>query len=296
MPGQIFELQNSREFSSGPDGMEFTFRYLVTGTNDDAEIYNLAAAAAPATYRTVPRGQSKVSNAGHQTWRVEVPYNYKVKEQAAGEIGTPPPGSEDKLPQGAPASTPLGREYSFSTGGGTVRVYHAVAHISDHMRLQDAGGNTVNHKGAINVTKDGTEGVDIIAPNCEFTVSKRLQVLSWGYFKTLLGMTAKTNKRAIGPFKEEEVLLLGADGQYKEGDQAPWHLSCRFGFIETNAKQINIGDIQIQPGAKKGWHYLWVEFVDAWNVALEAVQRVPYAAHIERVYDMDDMEQLGMLT
>lgn len=302
MPGTAYELWNSRSFD---DAGNYTFRYLVTDTDNTDDVKLLVAAAAPATYKGTLRGSPSAQSIGFKKWHAEIKYSPLIRAAASNETGTDPgqqgeTGAGGNMPQGVSGATPLNLEYSFSTANGTKRIYAALEHVASHGRL-GAGGvgpeqPAPDHRGLINVTENGVEGVDIIAPGAQFTISKKLRLITWGYFKRLLATTARTNDKVWGPFAIDECLCMGATGRYTNSDdQFPWALDVAFGFEPTNEAAITIGDCIVPAGEKHGWYYMWTEFEPQDDEDNKFLVKRPLAVHIERVYDRANFDLMRLI-
>lgn len=182
--------------------------------------------------------------------------------------------------------------FQFETGGGTRHITHSLETI-DHYWIGAPGSTAPDHKGAIGVTKDGIDGVDIVDPIYQWSETHYLPaVLMTGAYKArLYGLTGKVNGKSFRGFSKGEVLFLGASGG-KRG-RGDWEITFRFA-ASPNLTDQQIGDITgIE---REGWQVLWVEFEDVEDAASKRMVRRPFAVHIEKVYEYGDFAGLGIGT
>lgn len=191
MPVEVFEKFDSRQVTTGSNpGVEL--RYGIRGTNDDAEAHAALLAAAPATYDPwgsgllfLPRDQVTVQPIGDLLWEGIV------------RFGTVPTTNESV--------------FSFDTGGGA-------QHITQSRATKGAyappGKTPPNFQGAIGVTADSVEGVDITVPVYQFaeTHYKPDSQITPTYKGSLFSLTGRVNSAAFKHFAAGEVLFLGAAG------------------------------------------------------------------------------------
>jgi hypothetical protein len=171
-------------------------------------------------------------------------------------------------------SPTTGWSFSGQTTGGSTKVTQGLA-------VTSYGTSPPNMQGAINVTANGVEGVDIVIPALEFSITKSQSAgtVSLAYVATLTNMTGTTNNASFNGFAAGELLFLGADfSQSSEGE-----CSVTYKFVASpNQTGLTVGSIS--GIAKKGHEYMWVlyeAFEDATN---KAVVRRPRAVYVHRVY------------
>lgn len=169
--------------------------------------------------------------------------------------------------------------FSFDTGGGT-------HHITQSQQTVVNLPATANHNGAIGVTNDSVEGVDIVVPAYRWSES---YVLPPAQVSPLLyrALTGCVNSSTFKGFAAGEVLFLGASGT-KRGD-GDWEIS--FGFLGSpNATGIpvpGLGSVD-----KLGHDYLWFRYAE--DVADNKLIKKPTEAHVERVYRYANLNLLGL--
>jgi hypothetical protein len=146
-------------------------------------------------------------------------------------------------------------------------------------------------KGAIGVTPDGVEGVDITVPVYQFSETHYLpdSLVTPTYKATLFALTGRVNDGTFKGFAAGECLFLGATGSKRgSGD---WEITYRFA-ASPNATNLTLGDIA---GInKKGFEYLWVRYEDVEDTAAKALVKRPTAVYVEKVYLDGDLDLLGI--
>jgi len=177
-------------------------------------------------------------------------------------------------------------EFSFDTTGGSAHITTSLGTTSyPSMASPD-------YKNSINVTNDGVEGVDILAPKFSFQLKLVLNyddATMLTYALTLAALTGTTNDDTFKGFAEGEVLFAGAVGSKRTGGN--WEVTYYF-EAEENITGLTIGDITgIE---KKGWEYLWVVFVKYEDTALHMIVERPNAVYVEQVYYASDFSVLGV--
>jgi hypothetical protein len=152
-------------------------------------------------------------------------------------------------------------------------------------------------QGAIGVSADGVEGIDITIPVYHFaeTHSKPNAQITGAYKGVLFNLTGKVNSDGFRGFAPGEVLFLGASGSKRGsgwgGAEADWEITYRFA-ASPNVTGLSIGPIN---GInKKGWEYLWVRYSDQEDTAAKALVKRPIAAYVERVYHEGNFGALGI--
>lgn len=265
----VTEKFESRRSAKG-DNPSAELVYTVRGTNDDLAARNAAEDESPDTYDGLPRQTVSVEPVGPEHWDATVRYGLSTGG------GFPQTGES---------------VFAFDTGGGTQHVTQSKQTISSHA----ASGTTApDFKGAIGVTADGVEGVDITVPVYQFSETHYLSAsqVTQGYKSTLFNLTGKVNNGSWKGFAPGEVLFLGASGSRRgTGADADWEITFRFA-ASPNASGLSVGPIG--GISKKGWEYLWVRYDDEVDAPAKAMVKRPVAAYVERVYDESSFAGLGI--
>ncbi len=268
MAVEVEEKFESRHGTTGQNP-SVELRYVIRGTNDDVEARNALVASSPAAYDPwgsglfyLPRESVTVESVGDLLWEGIVRYG--------------------SVPQTDESS------FAFDTGGGTQHVTQSLTTVA---RYAPSGKTAPNFKGAIGVTNDSVEGVDITVPVYQFAETHYLPdtTVTPTYKATLFTLTGKVNNATFKGFAAGECLFLGATGSKRgSGD---WEITFRFA-ASPNVTNLTIGDIT---GInKKGWEYLWVRYQDTEDATAKALVKRPIAAYVEQVYPYGDLSLLGI--
>jgi hypothetical protein len=308
MAGRIIELNGSGDFTGGPTSVNGKGLAVVIDAADQDEAYALADAFFPPVVGGIPRGSIAPTDQGGGVFFIDVQYKNAVPAANSPTAGNSPanarpPGS------GKNNTDPLTRDMTFSTGGATKK---RLLSINTRYSLSAVAGDVApDFGGLIGVTKDGkVEGCEVIAPMADFTITKRFQSLTIGWFRTMLDTVATTNDADWLGMHRGEVLFKGADGNYKDGDKAPWTVTGKFGYsknmtagdsagvdaaltIGRAGHEINVPDL-------RGWEYLWVSYITGTETitynggSLKVPVEYPRWAYVEQVYLEGTFTNLGL--
>jgi hypothetical protein len=259
----VSEKWDSREGTTG-DGASTDLRYIIRGTDDDTAARDALVANSPAFYNLLIRQSAHIARIGEDTWEGTVRY------------GTSSP------PQTGQSS------FSFDTGGGSQHITQGRGTVA---RYSAPGKTAPNFGGAIGVTQDNVEGVDIYVPVYNFSETHHIDPanVTGAYKSTLVFLTACVNNDGFKGFAPGEVLFLGASGTQR--GQEDWEITFKFA-ASPNATGLVIGEIT---GInKKGWEYLWVRYADAEDTTAKVLVKKPIAVYVEQVYPMAAFAGLGI--
>jgi hypothetical protein len=258
----IIERYDSREITVGPENPSVELRYMVTGTEDDAQVMATVEATIPAIYGGLVFQDYHISHQGGGVWEVSVRYGKREPKQTGQS------------------------SFSFDTGGGTTHITQSLGTVAAYA----APGRTApNFRGAIGVNNDSVEGTDITIPVYNFKETHYLPA-GWvtpAYKATLFYLTGKVNGGPFKGFAPGEVLFLGASGSQRGFED--WEITFNFA-ASPNVTGLTVG--QITGIVKKGWEYLWVRYEDA--VDADTLVKQPVAAYVEQVYPYGDFSLLGI--
>lgn len=257
-------VQEKIESRSGSDD-EVELIFVVEGTDDDAAARAALAAQAPTTHGSLVRQTPTIDPVGPNLWEGKAKY---VKP----EFQAPAAGTSS---------------FSFDTSGGTQHITQSRATIA---RYAPPGKTAPDFGGAIGVTHDNVEGVDITLPVFAFNVTRYIPnaQMTGTYIGNLYAATGRVNDAIFTvnvdgvtlTFQIGECLFLGASGG-RRGEE-DWELSFRFAG-SPNATSLTVGDITGID--KKGWEYMWVRYADTEDAAAKAIVKKPIAVYIEKVYE-----------
>lgn len=184
--------------------------------------------------------------------------------------------------------------YEFEIAGETVNRKFALAHVADFGKPGVPANKIANHRGAINVGKDGQpDGADVRVPiwNWSETFIFAPAAITAAFKQNLYAVcVAPVNNAAFRGFAAGEVLYLGTTGRYSRS-QGYWELTYRFA-ASPNVTNLTVDTIT--GVAKKGWEFGWVEFEpvkDGTNLVAR-----PEFVHVEKNYAESDFTLLGIGT
>jgi hypothetical protein len=267
LPIAVEEKFDSRTVSTGQNASA-ELRYNVRGTLDDAEARAALRDQTPAYFDLyndgvylLIRDSLTVQPVGNDLWEGIVRY-------AVG------PQTDDSV-------------FAFDTGGGTQHITQSLATA----RYAPAGKTAPDFQGAIGVTADSVEGVDITVPVYQFSETHYFanELITPAYKLALFALTGKVNNAAFRGLAAGECLFLGAAGSKRGfGD---WEITYRFAG-SPNVTGLVIGEIT--GIAKKGWEYLWVRYADAEDTAAKALIKKPIAVYVEQVYPLAAFSALNI--
>lgn len=233
--------------------------YDIVGTDDEDDVSTLILATAPATYQGLELESVEAEPQGGGAWKGYARY-VRINDE----------------------------EYTFSTGGGTAHLTQSLSTISSYA---PAGMTAPDFAGAIGVTEDRVEGVDVPAPKYEFSETHYLAdgTVTDAYKLILFNLTGRVNDATFKGFAAGECLFLGANGS-KRGDEK-WSITYNFA-CQPNVTGLSVGSITSI--AKKGWEYLWVRYGTYEDSAAYSLVQRPVAAYVERVFLPGDFSDLGI--
>ena len=259
MPVTIIEKFDSREATEGVEQPSAELLFVVTGTQDELTVRATVEATVPAFYLGLPFQEYHIKHLGNGIWDASARY-----------------GKHD----------PKESTFSFDTGGGTQHITQSITTVAKY-GTPDHGAP--DFKGAIGVTTDSVEGVDITVPVYNFTETHYIpaSLVTPEYKALLFVLTGKTNKSLFKGFQPGEVLFLGASGSKRGKDD--WEITFRFA-ASPNVTGLTVGDITGID--KRGWEYLWVRYADAEDEKVLVKQ--PIAVYVEKVYEEEDLNAMGI--
>lgn len=257
----VVERFESRDIERG-NSPRAILRYVIKGTEDHAEALSNLAAIAPTLFDGLPRLKYKVVPVGPKLWYGEAQYQPPTRQETGIKL------------------------YQFDTGGGTQHITQSLGTVQRYGR---AGYTPPNFQGAIGVSQNSVDGVDIVVPVYNFSEVnyESSSQVDAAYKQTLFYLTGRVNNDSWNGYAAGEVLFLGAAGSMRAGGD--WEITYRFA-ASPNLTGIVIGDITgIE---KKGWEYLWVQYMDEEDATAKSMIKRPWSVHIEQVYPYGDFGDL----
>ena len=273
MPITCTENIDSRQYT---EDQSAELVYSIRGTADEDAALSSLKATAPDTFHGLVRQPPTVEpvhidaasgGADRCIWTGTAQYAPRQYEQ--------PPETGDS-------------SFSFDTGGGTQHITQAITTVHKYA----ASGTAPDFKGAIGVTHDNVEGVDITVPVYNFSETHYLpdSQVTPAYKGTLFNLTGKVNNASFRGLAAGECLFLGASGSQR-GAGEDWEITFKFAG-SPNRTGITVGPIT--GIAKKGWEYLWVRYADTEDTASNTLVKQPVAAYVEKVYEDGNFSSLGI--
>jgi hypothetical protein len=141
------------------------------------------------------------------------------------------------------------------------------------------------------VDKDKVNGCDIIGRKLLVTTTRKMTALSHHYVKIVRDLTGTVNKDPMWSHKPEELLFLGASGQFRsptEGWAVTYQFLCGKTLTGDQAKitpEIALTEI-------RGHDYVW--FIYGEETDQDRLVQRPLAAYVERVYDLGDFLRMNL--
>jgi hypothetical protein len=187
------------------------------------------------------------------------------------------------------------------TSGGTRKRFYSLETVNTYDCVQTLAGPP-DMKGAIGVTDNGIDGVDVPDEKFDFTITQNLSLtsLSSDYLQLLRTMTGTVNDYFYTvdyedqrlEFEEEELRLMGINfEQSSSGDLSiSYKFSAQDSILEEDDEVIG----ESAAIEKKGWQYIWVYFQQFHDVASHSITRKPIAAYVERVCKLSDFTMLAI--
>jgi hypothetical protein len=261
MAVRVSESYTSRPFTIGLQSQrELTFDVFCDSIADDeTAVYNAVNAVVPTVYQglVIDTIQCEL-NGSDILWKARVLYKRLANET----------------------------EYTFDTSGGTQKITQSLATT----RYGSSYSGAPDFQGAIGVSEDKVEGVDITVPQFTFSETHFFSdgTITAGFKSVLYNMTGKVNNASFKGTAAGETLFLGASGSRRPGD-LQWPITFRFA---SNPNQASLTVGSISGIAKGGWQYLWVRYADFQDSINFALVKRPVAAYVETVYYAGDFSLL----
>ena len=239
------------------------------GTTDDLVARNAAQTASPATYDSLARQNVQIEPLGPQLWDVTVRYG------SSDSGGNPTPSEAVQL-----------RDR---------RRHQHITQSKDTVQARAASGSTApDFGGAIGVTADGVDGVDITVPVYQFSETHYFsdaQVtgaykggdLQFAPARPTPAGSGLCARRGAVPRRDGLEAWTGptTTGRSPSGSRPAPTRNRPLGRLHHGHQQ-------------EGWEYLWVRYADAEDTGSARSSKKPIAAYVERVYDDANFGALGI--
>jgi hypothetical protein len=259
-------------------GSSIEFAYIVLGTASEIDAVNAALAVAPLAYlansETLVRQEATPTPTGPTSWEVAIRFGGEDERKS---LEPPQPGTW---------------HFQFDSSGGSHRVTQSLETLWRGERSQSNPAPDL--LGATNYDGKKVQGVDIVVPKLEFSVTAYYapQAVTTAFVADIARNTGKVNSDDWLGFEAGELLFLGGSGQ---GDiptvagQRVKPIAITFKFAASeNREDIEVGDITVP--TKDGWDYLWVRYEKTEENG--QVLPVPVHAYVEKIYERFAFAQL----
>jgi hypothetical protein len=258
----VSEMWTSRDTTLAEQS-SIDFMYVIIGTESDLEAMQAMLAYATQLYGSFPITNRHVEYLVPGAWKGSITYG-NLAPPEAGDIYT-----------------------EFDTTGGTQRITQSFETTS----YAPPGKRAPDFQGAIGVTKDSVEGVDVVIPALSF--SKRVIMdpadVTNAYVVSLSLLTGKTNEETFLEFGPGQVLYKGAKGSLRRKDQ--FEITHSFS-CDADLDGQTIGEIT---GISKPAHdYLWVRYKETDDEDAKCVVKVPQSVYVERIIRRGSFDILGI--
>ena len=291
MAADGYELFDSRQSTISAQNPATTFRYVVWGTDDPAEVTAWVAAHAPLVYGTLWIHDATLNPQGGGKWLPEVQYG-PVSRDGMGKLdgtpldpqGQPTPPAEPQRPQD---EDELGPEYSFEVTGEPVHITQS--HEVIDSLTPDPNTDPPDCKQAIGLTKDGIEGVDIEVGVLRVSETRKMRSITRKYLDTLAGMVGRVcDDKGFWGWTRREAKFDGASGQGH--DNREWTVTFRLSVRKTRY------NVDVSPDMRVprvfGWDHIDVLYGN--QVDEDTLIRTPVEVYVHRICEEADFKKLGI--
>jgi len=283
---RLIESHDSRKFNFGIAGGGLTWKGMAWGSEDEAAVYEYVRLNTVLILSGFVRKNIDCNPVGGGVWEVSVEYG--TGEFPAGDTegstGSAP-GREITGP--TDGDQPLEASFSFQIEAPRLKLTQSLETISSTGRN---ASTPKDYKGAIAPDKDGKVQGAEVPPQVASTWTRTVSglIVTMNFYRTLVARAGRTNQFEWYGFLPRELLYMGCDGQFKQGEG--WTLTHKFG-VELTRNDIPICD-GLTVDEKKGFEYLWVDYEEIEDGP--SVVTVPKAAYVEKVFEDTDFTFLGL--
>lgn len=260
-PINVHEIIGSGASTQTPRAGEFQKKYRITGTRNEADVRTEVLKTAPSEVEGLPLGQVVVTAVDWKVWEATCTYTYRELERVAST-------------------------WSFNAAGANTHINHSLGTVRGYA-LQ-AGRPAPNFFGAINVTKDDIQGLDVMVPQMTFSETHKYDPASVNttFLKNIHNFTGHVNTGAFRGFDSGEVLFTGASGSYNDT-----LVTVTFNFQVGKNIDLNVAGTIVSKGA---FQYMWVYYEEAEDPSSATIVKMPVGAYVERIYPNVQFTQLGL--
>lgn len=259
----LWELVSSRDTSLGQRS-KVLLRYVITGSNgDDVAAHAFLRANTPLYYGGLGRQDTTLVDFNGRDWEATAEYS------------------------GATAFAGGESQFSFDTTGGSWKITQSLA------TKESAPPGAPDFGGAIGVSDDGVEGVDLPLPALASFEERHTipnAAVTPAYKNLLLDMSRTVNAAAYKSRAAGEVFFKGARGTQRNAED--WSITYFFD-VALNREQINVAPgITLQHA--DGFDHIWLAYrkIDFGG----ALATQAFAAYVEQVFRRTNFAALGIGT
>lgn len=186
-------------------------------------------------------------------------------------------------------------EYQFSFQAPSAHIYQSLETIASYRDTTAYPNAAPNFHGAINVIQDGgtnrVEGIQLPTPAETFKLTYVVNndAVSGEYQLLVQNLCGKVNSQTFRGLPAGSLMLVRCDGG--RSSSGVWTVTYGFGY-SPNKTNISVGNFVV--AAKDGWDLLWALYRTGKDTTANASVKKPVAAYVERVYERDDFNTLGL--
>ena len=260
-PSNVHEIIGSGASTQTPRAGEFQKKYRITGTRNEADVRTEVLNTAPSEVEGLPLGQVVVTAVDWKVWEATLTYTYRELER-------------------------VDSTWSFNAAGANTHINHSLGTVRAY--ALKSGRAAPNFFGAINVTKDDVQGLDVMVPQMTFSETHKYDpaTVNTGFLKKIHDYTGHVNTGMFRNFASGEVLFTGASGSYNDT-----LVTVTFNFQVGKNIDLNVAGTTVSKGA---FQYMWVYYEEAEDASSETIVKEPVAAYVERIYPNVQFSLLGL--
>lgn len=260
-------------FDYRPTGIETTsdgarIPYVLTGENNEQTVRLYVKANTPKLFGTFYRKEIRLTHIAIACWNVDVEYaTFDKKEKELNDV-----------------------RWSFDTTGKTKHVTQGLCHVATY---SSPGRTAIDHKGAIGVTDDSVEGVDVTDKAYKWTEVWQLPKDAYNFaYSTILGeLTGCMNASYFRGFPAYTVQFGGSTGGALSGDGTLREFNYSF-EVSPSEYDLSVGDIT---GINKiGWDYASVRYESSDDQDAKKTTPKPLQVDVDRVLRYINFSILGI--
>lgn len=167
-------------------------------------------------------------------------------------------------------------------------------HITQAKGTVSYGSDPPDFEGAINVSGDSVNGIDVVVPNLRYSETWIMPVpvaMSAAYVEAVYTRTGTVNQNQFRAFKPGESLFIGARAQW-QGDQP--YVAVTFDFeCRPNVENFVVSN-GLDAFPKEGWQYVWILYETATSSG--RLIRRPLNAYKQTLYEKKDWSPLQIVS